>query len=315
MNETIFSIFLLIEALFVLLFFLTFFLVRTIFSPIAQLTSILEKTLLKNTGRLEIPILPDRKDEIGTLIHSFNAMQKRIATLIDEIYVQKLKAKEYQLNALRAQITPHFLYNTLSLISAKAIISEQTEISEPVQLLTVFYRTSLNKGHEITTVQSDLENIRSYLSIQPMLTDHSFSIGYHLDETLLSCRIPCYVLQPLVENAIGHGLRDSRKPEKKLEISLYRRGAVCCIEIYDSGVGIPPETMAILLQRKTDHLGVKNVYERLKLACGSDDVLRICSEPLQYTRVTLRIPMQAESGARLSASGPGHAAEPPGRTG
>lgn len=184
-----------------------------------------------------------------------------------------------------------------------------------MQLLTVFYRTSLNKGHEITTVQSDLENIRSYLSIQPMLTDHSFSIGYHLDETLLSCRIPCYVLQPLVENAIGHGLRDSRKPEKKLEISLYRRGAVCCIEIYDSGVGIPPETMAILLQRKTDHLGVKNVYERLKLACGSDDVLRICSEPLQYTRVTLRIPMQAESGARLSASGPGHAAEPPGRTG
>ena len=133
-----------------------------------------------------------------------------------------------------------------------------------MQLLTVFYRTSLNKGHEITTVQSELENIRSYLSIQPMLTDHSFSIGYHLDETLLSCRIPCYVLQPLVENAIGHGLRDSRKPEKKLEISLYRRGAVCCIEIYDSGMGIPPETMAILLQRETDHLGVKNMYERLR---------------------------------------------------
>lgn len=105
MNETIFSIFLLIEALFVLLFFL----VRTIFSPIAQLTSILEKTLLKNTGRLEIPILPDRKDEIGTLIHSFNAMQKRIATLIDEIYVRKLKAKEYQLNALRADQPPFSL--------------------------------------------------------------------------------------------------------------------------------------------------------------------------------------------------------------
>lgn len=91
------------------LFVLLFFLVRTIFSPIAQLTSILEKTLLKNTGRLEIPILPDRKDEIGTLIHSFNAMQKRIATLIDEIYVQKLKAKEYQLNALRADHPPFSL--------------------------------------------------------------------------------------------------------------------------------------------------------------------------------------------------------------
>ncbi len=91
------------------LFVLLFFLVRTIFSPIAQLTSILEKTLLKNTGRLEIPILPDRKDEIGTLIHSFTAMQKRIATLIDEIYVQKLKAKEYQLNALRADHPPFSL--------------------------------------------------------------------------------------------------------------------------------------------------------------------------------------------------------------
>jgi two-component system sensor histidine kinase YesM len=294
-NETMVFIFFLIAALFVLLFFLTYFLVRTIFSPVAQLTSILEKTLLKNIGRQEIPIEPDRKDEIGTLIHTFNSMQKRIRVLIDEVYVQKLKAKEYQLNALRAQINPHFLYNTLSVISAKAIICEQTEISELVQLLSVFYRTSLNKGHEMTSIQSELENIRSYLSIQLVLNDHNFTITYHLDDTLLDCRIPCNVLQPLVENSIEHGLRNSRKTEKKLEISLYRKGEMCCIELYDNGVGIPPETMEILFCRETGHIGVKNVYERLKLSFGSDDVLQIQSVPLEYTRVILQIPIHQES--------------------
>lgn len=293
-NETIASIFLLISGLFILLFFLTYFLVRTIFSPVAQLTSTLGKTRLKNIGKQEIQVAPDRKDEIGTLIHTFNAMQKRIRTLIDEVYVQKLKAKEYQLNALRAQINPHFLYNTLSVISAKAIISEQTEISELVQLLTIFYRTSLNKGHEMTTVQSEIENIRSYLSIQLVLNDHNFTIDYQLDESLLDCRIPCYVLQPLVENSIDHGLRNSRNPEKKLKISLYRKDPDYCIEIYDNGVGISPETMDLLFRKETDHIGVKNVYERLKLSYGSDDVLRIESVPLEYTRVTLQIPIRQE---------------------
>lgn len=291
-NGTIVTIFLFLAVLFVLLFLLTYFMVKTVFSPLGQLTSVIEKTFLQNLGEHEIAVDPERDDEIGTLIRTFNAMQKRIRILIDEAYVQKLKTKEYQLNALRAQINPHFLYNTLSLISAKAIISEQTEISELVHLLTVFYRTSLNHGHEMTSVRGELDNIRSYLSIQLALTDHSFDVIYSLDESLLDYSLPCSVLQPLVENAIDHGLRNSRNPEKKLEISLCRTQDSCCIGIRDNGLGIPPERMDIIFCQETGHIGVKNVYERLKLCYGKEDVLQIESVPREYTLVTLKLPLQ-----------------------
>lgn len=305
-DDTIVSIFLFIAVIFLLLSLLTFFLVRTIFSPIAQLTSVLEKTILGNLGEHEIPVDPERRDEVGTLIRTYNAMQKRIRNLIDEAYVQKLKTKEYQLNALRAQINPHFLYNTLSLISAKAIISEQTEISELVQLLTVFYRTALNSGQEMTSIRGELDNIRAYLSIQLALTDHSFSVAYNLDESLLDYPLPCFVLQPLVENAIDHGLRDSRNPDKRLEISLFRRVDCYCIAIRDNGLGIEPERMENLFCLETGHIGVKNVYERLKLFYGTEDVLRIDSVLQQYTLVTIKIPIRPEENRNAS---PGAAPE------
>ena len=175
----------------------------------------ISKISLADIEKHELLIIPNRNDEIGKLIHTFNSMLKRIRSLIDEAYVQKLKAKEYQLNALRAQINPHFLYNTLSLISARAIIAEQTEISETVQLLTLFYRTSLNKGQDITTIRNELENIKAYISIQLILTNHSFLVEYQLEEALLELPIPCLILQPIVENAIEHGLRSSRRQPRR----------------------------------------------------------------------------------------------------
>ena len=165
-TQTVLTTFFMIAVCFALLYFLTFFTVNSILSPLAQLTRVIEKISLENMGNHEILIIPGRRDEIGTLIQTFNTMLKRMRTLIDEAYVQKLKAKEYHFNALRAQINPHFLYNTLSQISARAIMSGQNDISRTVQLLALFYRTSLNNGNDITTIGNELDNIRAYLSIQ-----------------------------------------------------------------------------------------------------------------------------------------------------
>ena len=266
-TQTVLTTFFMIVVCFALLYFLTFFTVNSILSPLAQLTRVIEKISLENMGNHEILIIPGRRDEIGTLIQTFNTMLKRMRTLIDEAYVQKLKAKEYHFNALRAQINPHFLYNTLSQISARAIMSGQNDISRTVQLLALFYRTSLNNGNDITTIGNELDNIRAYLSIQLTLTDNSFQVKYDLDQSLLELPIPCLILQPLVENAIEHGLRNSRRPDRQIQILLSSDKAegLCFIKILDNGTGIPKNRLEELFLLETDHIGIRNVNERLKL--------------------------------------------------
>ncbi|HJC22775.1 MAG TPA: sensor histidine kinase [Candidatus Eisenbergiella merdavium] len=294
-TQTVLTTFFMIAVCFALLYFLTFFTVNSILSPLAQLTRVIEKISLENIGDHELLIIPGRRDEIGTLIQTFNAMLKRMRILIDEAYVQKLKAKEYHFNALRAQINPHFLYNTLSQISAKAIMSGQNDISRTVQLLALFYRTSLNNGNDITTIGNELDNIRAYLSIQLTLTDHSFQVKYELDKSLLSLPIPCLILQPLVENAIEHGLRDSRRPDKQIHILLIREEGqnVCSVKIRDNGVGIQENRIKELFSLETDHIGIRNVNERLKLFFGEDYGLTLTSLPECGTEVAVRIPLSA----------------------
>lgn len=289
-NRTILSTFFIISFSFALLFLLVFFILTTILSPLSQLTGTIEKISLEDIGRHDLMIIPGRKDEVGTLIQTFNTMLERIHTLIDEAYVQKLYTREYQLKALRAQINPHFLYNTLSLISARAIVAGQDDISEMVRLLTLFYRTSLNHGQDLTSIRNELENIRAYLSIQLTLNDHSFEVFYDLDEDLLDLTIPGLILQPLVENAIEHGLMDSRKPSKMLRILLYQEKGYCYIAICDNGLGIPDEKMQELFSCETDHIGIKNVYERLKLSYGEGNGLSIESQLNVGTRAVIRIP-------------------------
>ena len=292
-TQTVLTTFFIIAVCFALLYFLTFFTVNSILSPLAQLTGVIEKISLENIGNHEILIIPGRQDEIGTLIQTFNAMLKRIRTLIDEAYVQKLKAKEYHFNALRAQINPHFLYNTLSQISARAIMSGQNDISRTVQLLALFYRTSLNTGNDITTIGNELDNIRAYISIQLTLTDYSFQVKYDLDESLLQLPIPCLILQPLVENAIEHGLRNSRRTDRMIHILLSgdENQNLCSIRIRDNGIGIPKDRLKELFLLETDHVGIRNVNERLKLFFGEKYGLALVSSPECGTEVTVQIPL------------------------
>ena len=291
--QTVLTTFILIALCFALLYFLTFITVNSILSPLGQLTRVIEKISLEDIGNHELLIIPGRRDEIGKLIRTFNSMLKRIRGLIDEAYVQKLKTREYQFNALRAQINPHFLYNTLSQISARAIMAGQDDISRTVQLLALFYRTSLNSGSDITTIGNELDNIRAYLSIQLTLTDNAFQVAYDLDESLLDLSIPCLILQPLVENAIEHGLRNSRKAEKRIRIRLCRdeAGRTALIQIQDNGIGIPADRLREIFLLETDHIGIRNVNERLRLFFGEEYGLSVSSIPGGETEAVIRIPL------------------------
>ena len=236
-----------------------------------------------------------RKGGLITLERDTEQIVRSIAAVVDARYRDRLAISEYQMESLQAQIKPHFLYNTLSLISARAIIAEQTEISETVQLLTLFYRTSLNNGQDITTIRNELENIKAYISIQLILTNHSFLAEYHLEEEFLELSIPCLILQPIVENAIEHGLRSSRRQPRRLTIDLSSEKDFCCIRVCDNGCGIPTDKIQGLFSCETTHIGIKNVNERLKLSYGNNLGLLINSEEGCGTEVIIRIPIPPDT--------------------
>ena len=129
-----------------------------------------------NHGSREVTVNSDSGDEVGILVNSFRNMMDEINRQIDEVYVNKIALKEYELKALQAQINPHFLYNTLSKMNWMAIRSNQMEISKVTLALSTFYRTALSKGEDVVTVENCIQNMEAYLEIQLTMHDHNFSV-------------------------------------------------------------------------------------------------------------------------------------------
>ena len=220
------------------------------------------------------------QDEIGELITSFSKMERKLNYLINEVYKSRIKEKEYEMKALQAQINPHFLYNTLSLINWKAIEAGKRDISKITLALSAFYRTSLNKGNNITHISGEIENMRSYLSIQLMLHDDGFDVTEDIDDSILEYTCPNLILQPLIENAIDHGI-DVMPEDRRGVISVICKDMDTYIQfvIKDNGIGMTKEQTVKILTKDSKGYGVRNVNERLKLCYGEESV--------SYTHLTL----------------------------
>lgn len=134
-----------------------------------------------NHGSREVTVSSDSEDEVGILINSFHSMMDEINRLIDEVYVNKIALKEYELKALQAQINPHFLYNTLSMMNWMAIRSNQMDISKVTLALSTFYRTALSKGEDMVTVENCIRNMEAYLEIQLTMHDNNFTVEWETD--------------------------------------------------------------------------------------------------------------------------------------
>ena len=169
-------------------------------------------------------------------------MVEKIGNLVEDIRIEQLNLRATELKLLQAQINPHFLYNSLSLINWKAIMADQTEISEMAQLLSTFYRTTLNKGKSVTTVKGEWDNTCSYIRIQSIMHSGKFDVEQHVEASMMDCEMLNLILQPLVENAIGHGLDHKEgNGKKKLWVSGREAGDVLEFEVKDNGCGIPEE--------------------------------------------------------------------------
>lgn len=157
-------------------------------------------------GDFDAVIRTEDKDEIGELIHGFNEMTTQTKNLITQVYEGRISQKESEMKALRAQINPHFLYNSLSLINWKAIEYEQDDISRITLALSNYYRTSLNKGKNTLMLEQEVSNVRSYIEIQQVMHDNSFDVDIDISSDILKAESLNLILQPLVENAIDHGI-------------------------------------------------------------------------------------------------------------
>lgn len=231
------------------------------------------------------------QDEIGELITSFSKMERKLNYLINEVYKSRIKEKEYEMKALQAQINPHFLYNTLSLINWKAIEAGKRDISKITLALSAFYRTSLNKGNNITHISGEIENMRSYLSIQLMLHDDGFDVTEDIDDSVLEYTCPNLILQPLIENAIDHGI-DVMPEERRGVISVICKDMDTYIQfvIKDNGIGMTKEQTVKILTKDSKGYGVRNVNERLKLCYGEEYPMIIKSKENTGTEVIITIP-------------------------
>lgn len=248
-------------------------------------------------GNLTTTLDSDAKDEVGDLVRSFRYMLDRIDTLIKEVYQSRIRQKDYEMRALQAQINPHFLYNSLSLINWKAIESDQIEISQMAQLLSTFYRTTLNKGKNRISVHDELENVRSYIQVQLMMHSNSFDVEYQLNPEIDQFIMPNLLLQPLVENAISHGIDGKLQGRGLLQISGSLVGSELIFTVEDNGCGIPAPQLPHLPEQ-TKGYGLKNVQERIQLIYGQKYGLHLQSKEGVGTVVRVIIPAASSSAAK-----------------
>ena len=215
-----------------------------------------------------------------------------INRLIDEVYVNKIALKEFELKALQAQINPHFLYNTLSAINWMAIRSNQKEISKVTLALSTFYRTALSRGEDMVTMESCIKNTEAYLEIQLVMHNHEFFVQWDTDSSIKNEKVPKLLLQPVVENALEHGLDEKEDGEKILCIACLDKGKEILLSVTDNGPGMEPEKAKTLVTYQAKGYGLKNVHDRLKLLYGKKSSIGIFSQPGMGTTVEIRVPKE-----------------------
>ena len=268
-------------------------------SRIERLTHFMQEV---QEGSMDMQMESDDRDEIGMLYRGFGSMMKRIRTLINEVYLSKITQKEAELKALQAQINPHFLYNTLSLINWKALAAGEEDISRMTLALSTFYRTALNRGRNVLQVETELSNTRAYLEIQSMLHDGNFDYEIEAQTEILQCESLNLILQPLVENAIHHGIEEKTDGRGKITVRGWKEDNCVWFMVEDNGVGMEQEVADKILTMESKGYGVRNVDERIRLCYGEKYAMKVESVVGKGTKMTIHFPARRLTNIQKSQS-------------
>ena len=247
-------------------------------------------------GNLETPVYIGGSYEIQHLGTSINSMARQIRVLMNDIVTEHEAKRKQEFDTLQSQINPHFLYNTLDIIVWMIENEQKAEAVKVVTALARFFRISLSKGKSIITVRDELEHVRNYLMIQHMRFKNKFSYYIDASEDCMDLASLKLMLQPLVENAIYHGM-EFMDGDGEITLKVWKEEEDLYFSVRDNGLGMTAEQVESLFSdsihvtsKKGSGIGVKNVNERIKLYFGEEYGLMIHSEPDEGTEITIHLP-------------------------
>lgn len=278
---------------------MAFFFTSTIVSPVNELKKLMAEA---EGGNLDLYFESENNDEIAVLGKSFNNMIKKIKDLIELVYSEQKSKREAELKILQAQIKPHFLYNTLDTIGWMADRHGAGDIKEVVMALTNLFRIGLSRGKEMITLEQEIEHVQSYMIIQKVRYEEKLNYNISYDPAIGRYKVLKLILQPLVENAIYHGIKQKRGGGMITVTARVIDGNRIAFTIADDGAGIEPEKLQYLNDVFTGKVkregkqgyGVFNTNERIRLTFGEEYGLSIESELGKGTLVTILHPLIKE---------------------
>lgn len=230
--------------------------------------------------------------EARMLSESFGHMVQRIRQLVENARSEEINLRKTELKALQAQINPHFLYNTLDSISWMCEQGKNAEAVRMVNALARLFRISISRGHELISIRSELQHAESYLQIQSYRYKNQFTYSFDVQEDCLDYLCNKITLQPIIENAIYHGI-NGLVDEGEIRVRVRAEGEDVLFTVEDNGSGMDSgQIRAIMSKDRSDRagIGIKNVNDRLKIYFGSRYGITIDSRPDEGTRVTVRMP-------------------------
>ena len=264
-----------------------------------RISSVIHQMSKVRKGTLSPMSSPQYHDEIGDLIDTYNYMTRKM----DQLMTEQAKAAEElriaEFHTLQAQITPHFLYNTMDMINWLAQQGRTDEVSLAVQKLSRFYKLTLSRKQSISTIASEAEHVSIYLQIQNMRYHNSISFVCDIPDELMEYQIPKLTLQPIIENSVLHGILETPSKTGTIVLTGWLEDSDIVLLISDDGVGIPPEKLQTLLLENSygitsassgTNIAVYNTHRRLQILYGNEYGLNYSSEFGKGTDVELRIP-------------------------
>lgn len=264
-------------------------------NPIKDITEGLKNFV---AGNLNVRLEVNRNDELGIMSQTFNYTASRIESLIDEISYRKSLEKELKYKTLQAQVNPHFLYNTLDIINWMALAADEQGISKMILSLSDLFRYSINIREENASISDELDNIKNYLYIQQIRHSDRLKIYYEIDNNLLDLKLPKLTLQPLIENAINHGLYNV-EAGGEIRVRLHQKDDSVLIEIKDNGIGIDQYKLQKISRELKDelfsnvdgnHIGLLTIHKRIQFLYGDKYGIDVISILHQGTAVIIKIP-------------------------
>ncbi|WP_372633784.1 sensor histidine kinase [Cohnella sp.] len=275
---------------------LSYYLSRYVSRPIKLLIKQMRKV---STGDFQSHISLPFRGEIGSLVQTFNLMVVRIKRLMEDLLASERNKKQYELKVLQAQIQPHFLYNTLNSISYMARRNDTHRVDSMITSLVELLHFHLDKVDEYVPISQEAEGVKHYAYLLSIRYPDQFIVEVDIEDGVLECEIPKLTLQPLVENAIFHGILAKAQPGSIIIAGTEKDGDIV-LEVSDDGAGMPQGLVGSLLAGQAQssrpayyHMGLLNIHHRLQLYYGEKYGLQVSSKVGEGTTVTLRLPAKA----------------------